>query len=99
VEQAKLLFEIDRSMLHLLPLYGSEYISAALRSLRSPVWRLTFDMSGGPNCAKRPLDRPLDEYEGTSHLRQRRRSAKIGGVQVINLKPLKGEVRGADYTR
>jgi hypothetical protein len=43
--------------------------------------------------------RLLDEYEGTSHLRQRRRSAKIGGVQVINLKPLKGEVRGADYTR
>jgi len=41
----------------------------------------------------------LSEYEGTSHLRQRRRSAKIGGVQVINLKPLKGEVRGADYTR
>ena len=44
------------------------------------LWRLTFDMSGGPKGAKRPLRRPLDgNAKGLPTFWHRRRCAKIGG--------------------
>ena len=47
----------------------------------SLCWGPTFDMSGGPKGAKRPLERPLDgNAKGLPTFGQRRRCAKIGGV-------------------
>ena len=58
-------------------------------------WIATFDMSGGPKGAKRPLERPLDgNAKDFPPSGNGDKAPRLVVFKVINLKPLKGEGRG-----
>ena len=60
---------------------GAGLDHSATRTSCLTNWGPTFDMSGGPKGAKRPLERPLDgNAKGLPTFWHRRRCAKIGGV-------------------